>query len=121
MRTGWLAVIATLMVLAAGCTTSAPPTAPPTTTTTAGVFVGTVDGTDTYIAILSDGSAVAGYACDGQQFSRWLGRANLASGTAALTGRDGTALGHVTITDATAAGELTIDGVTHLILVRSGV
>jgi hypothetical protein len=86
----------------------------------AGIFVGTVEGTDAYIGIKSDGEEVGGYLCNGKRgvsedelVSVWLDESDLADGEAELTTREGEAVGSVTVTDAGVSGEVEIDGESH--------
>jgi hypothetical protein len=58
------------------------------TSAAAGTYVGTVDGTDAYIALVSDGKQVSGYLCDGTpkavKVCRWLDNAEVTGQNAAL-------------------------------------
>lgn len=84
-----------------------------------GVFVGTVEGTDAYIALISDGTELrGGYLCDGEEVSVWFASAELSEGTAALASRAGDALGTATLGDGEATGEVTVAGVTHTFSAR---
>lgn len=58
-----------------------------------GSFVGKVDGTDAYLALVSDGSRLGGYLCDGKQVSVWLKDASPDGDSAELEDREGAALG----------------------------
>ncbi|MGH2918087.1 MAG: hypothetical protein ACRDLS_05720 [Solirubrobacteraceae bacterium] len=45
---------------------------------TPGTFVGDVQGSDTDIALVTDGQKVAGYLCDDTNFSAWLVESEIA-------------------------------------------
>lgn len=78
-----------------------------------GSYVGKVDGTDAYIALVTGGGKVAGYICDGASISVWIPAATVSGNTASLVSRKGVALGPVTWSGSTASGTLTIDGTSH--------
>lgn len=71
-------------------------------------LVGKVAGSHAYVALVSDGSRVAGYVCDGRKLSRWLKPVAIDDGAATLRGRDGRVLGTVRIASRRAAGELDV-------------
>ncbi len=73
-------------------------------------YVGAVEGSDAYIAIISSGSEVAGYLCDSEQVDTYFGKAELSEGVADLTDRDGAQIGSVTIADGAATGEIDVAG-----------
>lgn len=78
-----------------------------------GTYVGTVEGTEAYIALVSDGETVAGYLCDGEQVSVWLDQVEVADGGAELLNRDGETVGEATFEGDQATGEVTVDGEAH--------
>lgn len=106
-----------------------------------GAYVGTVEGTDAYIALVSDGSQLAGYISDSKKLSTWVDQAKIAEvpsspsappqaalgesmealfahhvdlpgleDDAALTTREGEALGEVTLSGSEASGHVEVDG-----------
>jgi len=79
-----------------------------------GVFVGEVEGTDAYVALISDGTELrGGYVCDGKRTSVWLKPAALSDGQVSLTSRAGEALGTAELSDDGAGGELKLAGEAH--------
>jgi hypothetical protein len=78
-----------------------------------GTFVGKVDGSDAYIALVSDAKRVVGYVCDSKQVSGWLDVAAIRDGKAVLSSRSGTALGQATFSADGVSGEVTIGGARH--------
>lgn len=78
-----------------------------------GTFVGKVDGSDAYIALVSDTKRVVGYVCDSKRVSGWFDVAAIRDGTAKLSSRGGTALGQATFSADGVSGELTIGGARH--------
>jgi len=81
--------------------------------TKAGSFVGRVEGTDAFIALVSDGTKVGGYVCDGNRVSTWFEVADISGGKASLATRDGQALGEATLSGDTATGTVSISGADH--------
>ncbi len=75
-----------------------------------GTFVGKVDGSDAYIALVSDTKRVLGYVCDSKRVSGWFDVAAIRGGTATLSSRGGKPLGQATFSADGARGELTIAG-----------
>lgn len=75
-----------------------------------GTFVGKVDGSDAYIALVSDTKRVLGYVCDSKQVSSWFDVAAIHDDTAILRSRGGKALGRATFSTDGVRGELTIGG-----------
>ncbi len=73
-----------------------------------GTYVGKLEGTDAFVAVISNGKEVTGYVCDGGQLSMWLGEPDLTNGQAELVSRRGEPLGVLTIADGTASGEVRI-------------
>jgi hypothetical protein len=74
-----------------------------------GTFAGRVEGSDAFIAVISDGERVAGYACDGVRVSVWFQPAAIQDGssnTFQLVDRRGGTLGAVTLEGGTAAGSV---------------
>jgi hypothetical protein len=111
------AVAITAAVVLAGCGDDADTSPEPAQATEAaaakGAFVGTVDGTDAYVALVSDGSRVLGYVCDSKKLSRWIDVSTIRDGTAALATRTGEDLGEAMISGDRASGTITIDGESH--------
>ena len=112
-RLAW-AVAVTAAVVLAGCgddaDTSTEPAQPAAAAAAKGAFVGKVDGTDAYVALVSDGSRVLGYVCDAKKLSRWIDVSTIREGTAALATRTGDDLGEAMISGDRASGTITIDG-----------
>ncbi len=52
-----------------------------------GTFVGKVEGSDAYIALIANGTELTGFLCDGKQLSTWFGEPDLANGQAQLISR----------------------------------
>jgi hypothetical protein len=77
-----------------------------------GSFVGTVEGTDAYIAIISEPGKVAGYLCDGKQVSVWF-RGSVSSDQAKLQTREGKPLGNATLSSEKVTGEVSVGGSSH--------
>ena len=75
-------------------------------------YVGAVQKTDAYIALVSDGERVAGYVCDGKGTSAWLEPAPL-GGAVELRSRRGEALGEAAITGNGASGTVELVGETY--------
>lgn len=75
-----------------------------------GTFVGKVDGTAAYIALVSDGRRVVGYVCDSKQVSSWIDVAAIRDGAARLSSRSATALGQATFSDDRVSGSITVGG-----------
>jgi hypothetical protein len=74
-------------------------------------FVGPTQGSAAYIAILKDGSKIAGYVCDNGTISRWLRTASLRNGKAPLiAGTTGERLGSVSISGSSATGTIDVGG-----------
>jgi hypothetical protein len=99
-----LVMLAGLGLLACGGGSSAPKD---------GSYVGKVDGTDAYIALVTGSGKVAGYICDSASISVWIPAATISGNTASLVSRKGVAVGPVTWSGTTASGTLTIDGISH--------
>ena len=74
-----------------------------------GSFVGLVDDTDAYIAVVSDGEKLAGYVCDGKTVSVWF-KGEISDDAATLRARTEQELGEVQFLGDTADGEIAIDG-----------
>ncbi len=74
-----------------------------------GSYVGKVDGTDAYIALVTDSGKVAGYICDSASISVWIPAATVSGNTANLVSRKGVALGPVTWSGSTASGSLVVN------------
>ena len=96
------------LVLAAGIVLSA---GPDSDDARASTFVGRVQGSDAYIAVLKDGRRIAGYVCDNGSVSRWIGSSRLRDGIAPLrAGTTGELLGRVRIDDQLATGTIEVGG-----------
>jgi hypothetical protein len=78
-----------------------------------GTFVGEVDGTDAYLALVSDGTRVLGYLCDSKKLSRWIDVSPIRDGAAQLSARDGDDLGEAMISAGSVSGTVTIGGEQH--------
>lgn len=115
-RVAW-AVALTAAVVLAGCGDDAgsgdSPTQANQATALKGTFVGEVDGTDAYVALISDGTRVLGYLCDSKKLSRWIDVAPIRDGAASLSSRAGDDLGEAMISDGRVSGTVTIDGEQH--------
>lgn len=61
-----------------------------------GTYVGRLQGTDAFVAVISNGKEVTGYVCDGRRLSMWFGEPDLEGGRAELVSRQGEPLGSVT-------------------------
>ena len=77
-----------------------------------GSFVGLLEGTDAYIAIVSDGEQLAGYVCDSKNISIWF-RGDVGGTSADLKARTEQDLGEVDFLGDTADGEIEVDGERH--------
>jgi hypothetical protein len=76
-----------------------------------GAFVGTVKGSDAYVALVSNGDElVAGYLCDGKTVSTWLERSRVQDGRAELRDREGARVGEVELERGGASGEVEVGG-----------
>jgi hypothetical protein len=74
-------------------------------------FVGRVQGSDAYIAIVKDGRKIGGYACNNGTFSRWIEYAWLRNGRAPLVaGTTNRRLGTVRIRGRLATGTIEVEG-----------
>ena len=76
----------------------------------AGVYAGLVEGTDTNIALVSDGKRLTGaYVCNSRlKVGRWIRPAPLANNRAGLVARNGDSVGEATLAGDRASGSLTI-------------
>ena len=74
-----------------------------------GNYAGEVEGTDAYIGVVSNGSELIGYVCDGKKVSAWV-EGPVSEGTTDLTNRDGEKVGEVTFTADEATGEVSVPG-----------
>jgi hypothetical protein len=78
-----------------------------------GSFVGAVEGSDAYVAVVSNGEeVVAGYLCDGRKVSTWIDRSAIEGGKAELVDRQGQRIGEATFDSDAASGEIEADGET---------
>jgi hypothetical protein len=75
-----------------------------------GTLVGKVTGSHAYVAVVSDGSRVAGYVCDGDRLSRWLSASDVRDGAVTLRDRGGRVLGAVRVAADRATGFVELDG-----------
>lgn len=74
-------------------------------------FVGRVQGSDAYIAVLKDGRKIGGYLCDNGTTSRWIEYRWLRNGVAPLVvGTSGERLGSVRIRGRSATGTVLVGG-----------
>lgn len=109
---GWAAVLAATVALA-GCGNdggdgaTAQETAPAAPTTT---FVGKVDGSSAYIALVSDANRLLGYVCDSKRTSGWIAVAAIRDRTAILSTRGGNRLGQATFSADGVSGAVTVGG-----------
>ncbi len=71
-------------------------------------FVGSVDGTDAYIAVVTSGSAAMAFVCDGEYMWAWMD-GTVDNGKLALTGADGATL-QATVDGSAIAGSLSMPG-----------
>ena len=115
-RRSWAVALAAAVVLA-GCgddadNASQPAQAKPMAELK-GAFVGKVDGTEAYVALVTDGNRVLGYVCDSKKLSRWIAVATIRDGTAVLNSRTGDELGEAMISAGRVSGTVTIDGEPH--------
>jgi hypothetical protein len=100
----WIAVLTLVggILLGAGAAADA---------ATASTFVGRVQGSDAYIAVVKEGRKISGYACNNGTFSRWLDEARLRGGRAPLrAGTTGQLLGAVRIAGRAATGTIEVGG-----------
>lgn len=56
-------------------------------------YVGAVEGTEAYLALVTNGREVTGYICDGAQLSMWFAETEIRNEAAELVCRRGQALG----------------------------
>jgi hypothetical protein len=79
----------------------------------AGVFVGKVDDTDTYVALISHGQRLTGaYLCSAK-WAAWVRPVPFADGTADLVSRSGETLGEASFAGEGARGDLDVGGDSH--------
>ena len=112
----WAAAL-TVAVALAGCgdddATSTVGSTPAGQAPAKGTFVGKVDGTDAYVAIVSDGSRVLGYVCDSKKLSRWIDVATIHDGKATLSSRSGDDLGDASLSTGRVSGTIVVAGRSH--------
>src|SRR5262245_17828804 len=94
-----LPIIGALVLLASGF--SSPVTAAQGDAT----FVGRVDGTDGFIAVVTDRSGVLAYSCDGASTSDWFPIGEVRDGTAELRAESGAVL-VLQVTESSVSGSL---------------
>jgi hypothetical protein len=96
------------MVVATGIVLSAGPEADKASAST---YVGRVQGSNAYIAVLKDGRKIGGYVCDNGSVSRWIEYSWLRDGRAPLiAGTTGERLGSVRIAGRSATGTVKVGG-----------
>jgi hypothetical protein len=82
-----------------------------------GTYLGTVQDTQAYIALFSNGKQLTGYVCDGTPNAVdvyfWLDNAAITHGSAKLVSRQGDSLGEASFADGQATGEVLIAGKSH--------
>lgn len=107
-----LALITTVGLILAACGSK------PASTGIASGWTGKVDGTDAYIALVTNGTELMAYVCDSQTVAEWFhgkvgeDKLDLVAGTANLTNGHATLV--ATLTQAAATGTVTLaDGQTH--------
>ena len=83
-----------------------------------GTYVGKVQGTNAYIALVSDQRAILGYVCDARKVSTWFGKRSLSDSSAKLASRHGTPLGEATLSGDRATGQVAIAGRRHAFSAR---
>ena len=71
-------------------------------------YVGQVEDSPAYIALITDGESLSGFVTDGKQFGKWFATAELEDDQTQLTARDGAELGEVTIDGDSASGEVLV-------------
>jgi hypothetical protein len=104
-----VAALATLSLTACGQKTERAPATEPLQT-----FVGKVDGSSSYIGLITDGKRLSGFVTDGGENAKWFATAELdGDGKAPLVQRDGYALGEATVSDETASGEVLVGLASH--------
>ena len=104
VRSIWIgaAVLAAAIVVSAG---------PGSDDARASTFVGRVQGSDAYFAVVKDGRKIGGYVCDNGSVSRWIAYSRLRDGRAPLrAGTTGERLGRVRIAGRRATGTVEIRG-----------
>jgi hypothetical protein len=95
-------VVAAAIVMSAG---------PETDDAKASTFVGRVQGSEAYIAVLKDGRKIGGYVCNNGTVSRWLEYTWLRDGRAPLiAGTTDERVGQVRIADNEATGTIEVSG-----------
>jgi hypothetical protein len=78
---------------------------------TAGVYVAQVEGTESSIALVTDGQRLTGaYLCAAQSTSQWIRPAPLSDGKAPLVARRGVDLGSAEFASDTATGTVNVGG-----------
>src|SRR3954468_3336164 len=94
--------VTTAIALAAGPTASY---------ASAATYVGTVRGSDAFIAISKDARKIGGYLCDDGKVSRWIEYKFLRKGRAPLiAGTTGKRLGSVKVAGSVASGKIEVGG-----------
>jgi hypothetical protein len=71
-------------------------------------FVGQVNDSPAYIALITDGERVAGFVSDGKRYGKWFATADLDDDEAELIARDGAELGEVSINGDSASGDVIV-------------
>lgn len=69
-------------------------------------FVGRIERSDAYVAVLTDHEEIGGYVTDGAHLSIWLAKARIHKGSVTLASREGRLLGAASIEEDSARGSL---------------
>jgi hypothetical protein len=110
---GSLAVAAGGALTTGATARAAQPTAAAARRAFATAFVGRVDGSNAYVAILKDGTKVGGYVCNDGPGGAWIKYTHLRRGRAPLIAGNGDVIGRVTITGDRATGTVEVSGTRH--------
>jgi hypothetical protein len=111
MRWALVVLLGTILLAVAGCGSGDEGGGVPEGAAV-GSFVGLLEETDGYIAIVSDGEQLVGYACDGKAISIWF-KGDVGGTSADLKARTEQDLGEVAFLGDTADGEIEIGGERH--------
>jgi hypothetical protein len=107
-----LAMVVVAVGLYSGCGGTKGPGAAPSQSPL-DTYVGKVNGSNAYIAVITNGDRMSGFFTDGKSQAKWFATAKLEDGKAKLVARDGSPLGDVRISDQSASGEVTVGISTH--------
>src|SRR5256885_13195657 len=102
-----------LALTAGGLLTTGRASAEPHKRAFATSYVGRVEGSNAYIAILRDGRKVGGYVCNDGPGGEWIRYSSLKHGSAPLRSGAGKLVGRVTITGDRATGTVKVAGEEH--------